>query len=152
MGNVSEVRVGENLLLLAEAIEHQLRRWFSRSRTILRQRRPLICLGRRDRLLSNALEQLGVQNPDRRLDVVAKWSFDLRLLVPADPDHPPWLGLIADVGTANVIDIPVSELMKLGVNPLGHYVGLLAAPHQPSPPSHLPLLAQTADIHGHPPV
>jgi hypothetical protein len=29
-----------------------------------------------------------------RLDVIAKWSFDLRLIVPADPDYRPWLGLI----------------------------------------------------------
>jgi hypothetical protein len=61
MGNVSEVPVNENLLLLAEAIEHQLRRWFLRSRTILRQSRPLICLSRRDRLLSIAL---GPNAPD----------------------------------------------------------------------------------------
>ncbi len=34
MGDISEVRVGENLLLLAEALEHCFRRWLSQSRTI----------------------------------------------------------------------------------------------------------------------
>ena len=64
-----------------------------------------------------------MQNPDTRIDVVAKWSFDLRLLTSADPERPPWLGLLADVGTSNVIDVPVSELLKKGFDPVGCYVG-----------------------------
>lgn len=124
MGDVSEALVGEHLLLLAEAIEHQLRAWFSRSRTILRRYRPLVCLGSRDRLLATALEELGVKKPDPRLDVVAKWSFDLRLISSLEPDEPPWLGLLADVGTSNVIDISVAELMERGFEPLGAYVVL----------------------------
>ena len=123
MGEVEEVTVGENLLLLAEAIEHQLRHWLSGSRKILRRFHPLICLGSRDRLLTQALREMGVQSPDTRLDVVAKWSFDLRLLSSADPDEPPYLGLLADVGTSNVIDLPVSELLEREFDPVGCYVG-----------------------------
>ena len=123
MGEVEEVTVGENLLLLAEAIEHQLRHWLSGSRKILRRFHPLICLGSRDRLLTEALREMGVQSPDTRLDVVAKWSFDLRLLSSADPDEPPYLGLLADVGTSNVIDLPVSELLEREFDPVGCYVG-----------------------------
>ena len=80
LGEIVEVPVAEHLLLLAEAISHQLRQWFSGNRRILRPFHPLICLGSRDRLLANALQQARVQSPDGRLDVVAKWSFDLRLL------------------------------------------------------------------------
>ena len=40
MGNIDEVAVGEHLLLLAEAIEHQIRHWLSGSRKILLPVRP----------------------------------------------------------------------------------------------------------------
>lgn len=123
MGRVEDAEIGQNLLLLAEAIEHRLRQWFSGNRRILRSFRPLVCLGERDRLLATALRELGVDNPDKRLDVLAKWSFHFRLLSSAEEDRPPWLGLIADVGTSNVIDIPVSELWQRGFDPVGCYVG-----------------------------
>ena len=123
MGEIDEVAVREHLLLLAEAIGHQLRHWLSGSRKILRPFHPLICLGSRDRLLTKALREVGLQSPDTRLDVVAKWSFDLRLLASGDPDEPPLLGLIVDVGTSNTIDIPVSELLGKKFDPVGCYVG-----------------------------
>lgn len=148
MGEASEAAVREHLLLLAEATEHQLRYWFSRSRTILRRYRPLVCLGSRDRLLAIALEELGVKEPDPRLDVVAKWSFDLRLIAPVDPDEPPWLGLIADVGTSNIIDIPIAELMERGFEPLGAYVGVIGDTEDPVSASRLRLLGRVAGIEG----
>ena len=123
LGEVEEVAVGEHLLLFAGAIEHQLRRWFVGHRRILRPFRPLICLGARDRLLTQALRRYGVTSSDDRLDVFAKWSFDLRMLASADPDGHPSLGLIADVGTSNVIDIPLSELLGKNFDPMGCYVG-----------------------------
>ena len=123
MGERAEVTVGKHLLLFAGAIQEQLRRWFLGNRKILKPFRPLICLGRRDRLLTQALQKTGVNFSDTRLDVVAKWSFDLRLLASADPDGHPSLGLIADVGTSNVIDIPVSELLIKNFDPTGRYVG-----------------------------
>ena len=123
LGDIEEVDVGHHLLLLAVAIEHQLRRWLAGNRKILRRFRPLMCLGKRDQLLSKALQEAGVRDPDRRLDVVAKWSFELRLLMSADPEAPPSLGLIADVGTSNIIDILVAELLAKGFDPSGCYVG-----------------------------
>ena len=122
LGDVGEVPTDDHLLLLAVAIEHALRRWFSGARRILKPFRPLVCLGDRDRLLAKALRNSGVDAPDPRLDVVAKWSFDLRLLA-TDADDRPYLALIADVGTSNVIDIPVAELMARGFDPVGCYVG-----------------------------
>ena len=123
MGEIKEVVVGEHLLLMAEAIGHQFWHWLSGSRRILRRFHPLICLGSRDRLLTKALRETGIQSPDTRLDVVAKWSFDLRLIASRDQDTPPFLGLIVDVGTSNVIDIPVSELLEGNFDPIGCYVG-----------------------------
>lgn len=125
LGAVAEVPGHEHLLLLAEAIEHQLRAWLARGRKILRRFHPLICLGGRDCLLAKALREAGVQSPDKRLDVVAKWSFEVRMLTPSDPDAKLSIGLIIDVGTSNVIDIPVSELAKRGFDSTGCYVGML---------------------------
>ena len=148
LGDVSDAKVGEHLLLLAEAIEHQLRTWLARSRTILRRYRPLVCLGRRDRLLATALEKLGVDAPDQRLDVVAKWSFDLRLITASEPGEFPWLGLIADVGTSHVIDIPISELIEHGFDPLNFYVGVLGDADDPVSASRLRLLGRVSGIDG----
>ena len=123
MGEVDDVPVNHHLLLLAVAIEHALRRWLSQARTIIKPFRPLICLGERDRLLTKALHSSGVPSPDPRLNVVAKWSFDFRLLDSAHNDHP-YLGLVVDVGTSNLIDIPVSELVTHRFDPSGCYVGI----------------------------
>lgn len=142
LGEIVEVPVAEHLLLLAEAISHQLRQWFSGNRKILKPFHPLICLGSRDRLLANALRQAGVPSPDGRLDVVAKWSFDLRLLSSADPELRPSLGLIADVGTSNVIDIPVSELLESGFDPVGCYVGTQGEPDELTGSSRLRLVGR----------
>ena len=123
LGEIDDVPVNGHLLLFAVAIEHALRRWFSGVRRILKPFRPIVCLGDRDHLLTTALKHSGVPSPDSRLDVVAKWSFDLRLMHVADSDDHPYLGLIADVGTSNVIDIPVSELLARGFDPTDCYVG-----------------------------
>ena len=123
LGRVEEIALDRHLLLLAEAIGHKLRQWLSGRRRIIRRFRPLVCLGSHDRLLTKALRETGVPSPDDRLDVVAKWSFDLRLLSPADPDERPYLGLLVDVGTSNVIDVPVSELIEKNIDLIGCYVG-----------------------------
>jgi hypothetical protein len=148
MGEIEEARVGENLLLLAEAIGHQLRQWLLGTRKILRRPRPLICLGRRDRLLATALRKAGIQNPSTRIDVVAKWSFELRLLTSANLEQPPWLGLIVDVGTSNVIDVPVSDLLKRGFNPVGCYVGTPGEIDDILGFSRMQLLGRVAGIQG----
>ncbi|MDE0226717.1 MAG: Piwi domain-containing protein [Gammaproteobacteria bacterium] len=123
MGDVEEVDVSEHLLLLAEAIGNQLRHWVSGRRKILRQFRPMVCLGSHDRLLTKAARDVGVQAPDPRLDVVAKWSFDLRLLFSPDANEPPYLGLLVDVGTSNMIDLPAAELLALKLDLVGRYIG-----------------------------
>ena len=148
LGDVSEAKVTEHLLLLAEAISHQLCAWLSRSRTILRRFRPLICLGKRDRLLTNALQALGINSPDERLDVVAKWSFDLRLINSTDTGDSPWLGLIVDVGTSHVIDMPVSELIGQGFDPINLYVGLQRDDDDSVSASRLRLLGRVSGIEG----
>jgi hypothetical protein len=146
MGKIEEARVGDNLLLLAEAIQHKLQQWLFGNRRILRCFRPLICLGNRDRLLATALRDVGIQKPNTRIDVVAKWSFEVRLLTSADPEQSPWLGLIADVGTANVIDVPVSELLQQGFDPVGCYVGTPGEIDDISGFSRIRLLGRVADI------
>ena len=146
MGEIEQVAVGEHLLLLAEAIQHQLRHWIAGSRKVLRRFRPLICLGNRDRLLTKALRETGIQSLDTRLDVVAKWSFDVRLLFSGESDEPPFVGLLADVGTSNLIDVPVSELLKKNFDPVGCYVGTPGELHDLTGSSQIRLLGQVNGV------
>ena len=133
-------------MLFALAIEQQLRRWFSDKRKIVRPFRPLICLGSRDRLLTRALQDMGVKSPDTRLDVVAKWSFDLRLLASADLDGYWSLGLITDVSTSNVIDIPVSELLDRKFDATGRYVGVPGGADDLTGSSRLQLIGRVKKV------
>ena len=148
MGEIDEVTVGGHLLLLAEAIGCQLRHWVSGRRTILRRFRPLVCLGSRDRLLTRALRELGMRAPDTRLDVVAKWSFDVRMLSSADPDERPYLGLLVDVATANLIDLPVSELIEKKVDPIGCYVGAPKKSEDRTELFHMRILGRVRSVEG----
>jgi hypothetical protein len=146
MGSASEAKVAENLLLLAEALSTKLRQWLARNRKILRRSRPLVTLGSRDRLLTMALSDLGSIQTDPRLDVLAKWSFDFRMLFPANPDGIPWLGLVVDVSTSTIIDIPVKELLARGFDPVGYYVGIQS--DRGALGERLQLLGQVSSVNG----
>lgn len=147
IGKVEEVELADHFYLFANAIEHRLRTWFSANRRILRPFRPLVCLGGRDRLLTQALHEEGIVSPDTRLNVLAKWSFDFRVLASADPDDPPWLGLVTDVSTSNLIDIPVAELLAKGFDPSGCYVGVLGEGDDILGSSRLRLIGRVKKAH-----
>ena len=123
LGKIENVEVATHLLLLAEAINCQLIRWVSGSRKILRPSHPFISLSKHDRLLSKVLEQIGIKQIDTRLNVVPKWSFDFRILMTGAPNETPFLGFVVDIGTSNIINIPVSELIERKIDPIGRYVG-----------------------------
>ena len=146
MGDVEEVVVGEHLLLMAEAIGKQLRHWVSGRRKILRKFHPLVCLGRRDRLLTKAARHVGVQSPDPRLEVGAKWSFDLRMLYSPDANELPYLGLLVDVSTSNMIDFTASDLLDMRLDLVGHYIGTIEAEEDTIRTSRIQLLGRVKRV------
>jgi hypothetical protein len=147
MGLVTECEVADNFLLLAEALNLKLRWWLQGRFKVLRYSKPLLTLGKRDKLLSTSLSNLGIQKPDPNLDVFARWSFDFRMFLPANSNRSPWLGLVADVGTSTVIDIPLKDLLAKGFDPVGHYVGIRAHFNDGSA-ERLQLLGQVSKVNG----
>ncbi len=116
MGELKRVEVRRHLWIFAIAITQQLRLWVSKKYDILKPFRPSICLGSRDRLLMDALQRFGVTQLDPRLDVVAKVSFDFRILSSADPEVHPYLGLITDFNTTK------SLWYRIEGSPSGRYI------------------------------
>jgi hypothetical protein len=114
LGAVSVEPVGEHLLLLSKAMQHALVRWLKPRFLILSRARPVTFWGgnRQAKLLEQAVRAAGAA-PRPDLDVRVRYTFDARLLPAFDPDHPQ-LGLIIDVGTSNVVEVPASELLGQG--------------------------------------
>jgi len=72
-------------------------------------------------LLSQAVSILGLTSIPN-LDVVIRYDIDARMFWPPENDPTPYLGLVVDLSTANVIDIPLTKLIELGVDVVGKYV------------------------------
>jgi hypothetical protein len=121
IGSEDEVDLQEHLLLAAKAIQHSILVWLAHKLPIMRGSKQLVFWGRADEalLLSQALRRNGLQ-PIRGLEVPIRYEVDCRVF--SDADNLPFLGLIIDVSTANVIDIPVVELMQRGLDIEGSYV------------------------------
>jgi len=122
LGETKEVDTNDHLLLFGKVIQQTLVRWLASRRTIIRPSRPLICWGRRDAgLLSKALEELGLTAREG-LEVVARHSFDTRVLQSQGNKAAPFLALVMDIGTSNVVLIAVSDLIASGLDVVGRYI------------------------------
>lgn len=122
LGAIEEVLLSAHLLLAAKAVQQRLLLWLAGKLPILKgSGKRLVFLGQveQSRLLSKALQRAGLQ-PIEGLEVPLRYELDCRLFL--DSAGKPFLGLVIDVGTANVIDIPVSDLLSHGVPILGRYV------------------------------
>ena len=95
--------------------------WIAHKRPILSGGKKLIFWGQRENayLLHQAVLKVG-EEPDRRLDVVLRYEIDCRMLQYDENKH--YIGLVLDVATSNIIDIPVSELQEEGLDIRRRYV------------------------------
>lgn len=122
LGIVEDMPLNEHLLLAAKAIQQKLLLWLAGKLPILKSSgKRLVFLGQveQSRLLSKALQGAGLQ-PLQGLEVSLRYELDCRMFF--DPEGEPFLSLVVDVGTANVIDVPVSNLVSRGVPVLDRYV------------------------------
>lgn len=121
IGQIEEVDIQEHLLLVAKAIQHSILIWLAGKLPILKGSKQLVFWGQADQalLLSQAVKKAELQ-PLSGLEVPLRYKIDCRLF--SDADDNPFLGMIIDVGTANVIDIPVSDLMQKGMLITDRYV------------------------------
>jgi len=121
IGSVEEVELQGHLLLAAKAIQHSILVWLSHRLQIVRGSKQLVFWGQADEalLLTQALRRNGLQ-PIRGLEVPIRYEVDCRLF--SDATNVAFLGLIIDVSTTNVIDIPIVELMQRDFDVQGSYV------------------------------
>lgn len=123
IGNPTREPVREHLLLLGKAIQGSLLRWLLNINIVLRPSKPIMFWGKKRsaQLLGSVLDELGLA-PEQGLEVVARHMIDTRIL--EAPAHVPaeFIGLLVNISTSNIIDIPVSTLIERGVNVVGLYV------------------------------
>ena len=130
LGDVETVPVEEHLLLLGKAVQRSILGWLAGRLTIIKRGQPLSFWGgvNDSKLLSRAVEGVAAGprasnlRVDPRIEVAVRYAMDTRLLWPLGDDVRPYLGLLVDLRTTNVIDVPVEELLDLGVQLTGKYV------------------------------
>ncbi len=121
LGQVEDANINEHLLLAARAVQHAILVWISTRLHIVKANKQLVFWGQADEtlLLARALDKVGLV-PIPGLEVPLRYEIDCRMFHHADNQL--YLGLVINVETANVIDIPVAELMEKGLPIVGHYV------------------------------
>lgn len=122
LGWMEEVAIGEHLLLAARAVQQAILIWIATKLPVLKSgNKRLLFLGQADEalLLSKALEKAGLR-PIPDLEVSIRYEIDCRLFY--DREDNPFLGLVIDVGTTNVIDLSVAELRRRGMSVTDRYV------------------------------
>ena len=121
LGTLDKVAPQDHLLLIAKAIQHSILLWLSGKLPILRGGKKIVFWGQTETalLLSQAVKKVGVE-PIDGLEVVLRYEIDCRMFRYGDDQL--YLGLVIDLATSNIIDIPVSQLQKQGLNIIGRYV------------------------------
>ncbi len=114
LGKTEDVDIRTHLLLVAKAIQKAILLWIAGKRPIIKDSKALIFWGQVDDtlLLSRAVKQVGLE-PISGLEVPIRYEVDCRMFF--DRNQVPFLALLVDVSTANVIDIPVSDLIERGM-------------------------------------
>jgi hypothetical protein len=121
LGRRERVNVQEHLLLAARAVQHAIMIWIASGRPIVKGAKQLVFWGQVDDalLLTQALRQVGLA-PIPGLEVPLRYEIDCRMF--RDAHTSPYLGLVIGVEMANVVDIPVADLMRRGLTVPGRYV------------------------------
>jgi hypothetical protein len=123
IGQKESVPISAHLPLVARAVQQSILVWLADelALTVLRGHKRLVFWGQADNslLLSRALDKVGLQQiPD--LEVVLRYDIDCRIFQCTDDQ--PYLGLVIDLATSNIIGIPVSDLCERGLKIVGRYV------------------------------
>jgi hypothetical protein len=115
--------VHDNLRLLGKVLQHSILEWLREYFTILKPSRPIVFWGKKKeaKLLSSAVGECGLE-PQSGIEVIARYSLNTRVLqIPESPKRF-YLGLIIDLDTSNVLDLPLGDLINKGFDPIGRYV------------------------------
>jgi hypothetical protein len=122
LGTPSTAPVQENLLLLARAVQSAILVWIQGVNTpILKSGKHLTFWGRTENahLLSQALKKSN-ETPKPELEVTVKYEIDCRMF--SALQQTAYLGMVIDLATSNLIEIPISELLTKHFPVVGRYV------------------------------
>jgi len=121
LGQVGSVPIQEHLLLVARAIQQSILVWLSRKLPFLRSNKRLMFWGQTDNalLLTQAIRKARLE-PIPGLEVALRYEIDCRMFGNNEEDL--FLGLIIDLATSNILDIPISKLHRDGFLSVGRYV------------------------------
>jgi hypothetical protein len=123
LGEVEEVPVQDNLLLMAKAIQQSILIWLAGQRPIVKAGKRLIFWGglAQSLLLSRAVKEVNLK-PVPEVEVVTRYDVDARMFWTPGSDPTPYVGVLIDISTSNVIDLSVAELINRGIDVIGKYV------------------------------
>jgi hypothetical protein len=118
-----EAPLAENLLLAGQAVQASVLAWLRKNnRRVISRSKPIVFLGstQRTKVLSTTLQNLNIV-PIGGLEVATRFVMDTRIFV-TPKEEKPNLGLLIDIRTSNVIDLPIADLAKRGLKLTGRYV------------------------------
>jgi hypothetical protein len=147
LGNISEIEIRKNLPLIARGIQSSIFEWLSNSLRINRRGKKIIFWGKQDSalLLTQAARSLHLP-VFRDIEVVLKYEVDCRIF--SYGDNQSYLGLVVDLSTSNIIDVPVSDLHRKGYSLIGKYICKKSESDQYNPQGRLEVVGQVSDIDG----
>lgn len=122
LGDKQEVTIKEHLLLFARGIQRAILVWIATKNTrILQETKPLVFWGQTQQalLLTQAVQKYEEDAVDG-LEVAVKYEIDCRLFRQADGAS--YLGLVIDIATSNLIEIPASKLIDQRFPVVGKFV------------------------------
>ena len=120
LGQIDEVSVAEHQLLVARAVQHAILVWIAGSLPVIRANKELMFWGQADEalLLSKAVQKAQAATI-ADVEVPLRYEIDCRVFRDAN-DHP-FLGLLIDVSTANVLDVSIADLVRQGMTVTERY-------------------------------
>jgi len=120
LGQIDEVRVADHQLLVARAVQHAILVWVAGRLPVIRANKDLMFWGQADEalLLSKAVQRVQAA-PIANVEVPLRYEIDCRVF--RDTNDHPFLGLLIDVSTANVLDVSVADLVRQGMTVTGRY-------------------------------
>jgi hypothetical protein len=123
LGEVEEVSIQDNLLLMAKAIQQSILIWLAGQRPIVKAGKRLVFWGglAESFLLSRAVKEANLE-PVSGVEVVTRYDIDARMLWTPGSDPIPYIGVLMNISTSNVIDFSVAELIDRGIDVIGKYV------------------------------
>ncbi len=122
LGETQELDLSNNLLLMARGVQQAILVWIAeKGIPILQGIKPLTFWGQTTQalLLTQVVQKHG-EAVRPGLEVAIKYEIDCRVF--RTPEDDPYLGLVIDVSTSNLVEIPASELLAARFSLHGKYV------------------------------